>query len=234
MDIHIPENLELAFVLLTPNFDSALCLYLLCKKIHTNNLNVHLHVGICTSASSESYSLNTVRNFVQHVSSLFPNIINNHVRNVRYYVTSEDDAVQILLAHKEACKEWAVSFCSEFEQGTNIAHYAIDSVSLDEEHLLAMEELYVKQLDNIRLVKDRERLSAVDYNSIAVPVIRPFIDGNVTRKEVYNKIVELGLIDLYNKTVSCNLSKKYEDIHEYSKPCGECYGCLEREYIESL
>lgn len=233
MDIHVPKNLDMAFVLLTTNFDSALSLYLLCQKIHTNNLNVQLHVGICTSANSEAYSLNTARDFVYHISALFPNIINSHVRNVRYYAHDENNIEQVIQAHTNACYEWAVSFCSEFEAGTNIALYATDAFPIPESSIAAVEQAYSKNFDKIRLFKDRDRFNSVDFNGTAVPVIRPSIDNSVTREDIYRKIKELNLLELFNKTVSCHLSPIFEANHQYSQPCGECYGCLERDYLQA-
>ena len=234
MDIQVPKDLDVALVLLTPNFDSALSLYLLCEKISKEKLKTKIYAGICVSAAAESLSLNAVRNFAYQISASFPHIIDDHIRSIRYYTLNEDDINQVINAQTEACKEWATTLANEFDPSTNIVLYAIDALPLSEDHLSVMEEMYIKDLSKIKLLKDRTKLSSVSYESRSLPVIRPLNETGTTRKEVYDLLKDKNLMGLYDQTLSCNLSKKHEPIHNYNQPCGKCYGCLEREYIESL
>lgn len=233
MDVTVSEDLDVAFVLLTPNFDSALLLYLLCEKIAAQNLKVQIHVGVCVLAEEEKQFLDVVRQIAYHISSIFPNIINSHIRGVRYYIPV-DHWHNKLSAHTIACKEWAITFSNEFADNINIACYVADSSPLDENNLVEMENLYVKDFTKMRLMGTRARTTVVSSESRNIQVFRPFVDNNVSRKEVYSKLKQLDLLYLYDKTFSCTLPPKYEHVHKYSEPCGECYGCLEREYIKSL
>lgn len=227
------KNYKSLYLCVSGGVDSALGLYLICKYISENKLDVKITVVTAVEPQPE-YTRNdkNVTKIISIVSDMFPNINKiNHVIHFLEGYTRQNDKVQYKTFPK--AKLMRKMHENNYANGDYDLGISFQSSFPKLEELKKHEKLYHGSLS----VGPEDRTWTGTKNDKIKPHKlgggwwRPFL--NMTKKDFEILYVKHNLMyNLFPYTASCTGRAEYTN--NFTKPCQKCFWCLEKYWAFGL
>lgn len=209
--ITIPDGTDYIFCGISRKFHQAVHFYLLVKKINDEGLNIEVHPAMCSPEWAEEHDTTVGNWVVAYVKAAFPAVTIGELRQVRYNLPDGTALSGTVTAqkHRENSEEMAKSFVASVPSGKKVVIYTGD-VELPDDATFAKIAESTDKVDEVEAYKqfrNRERVTSVSTDTHGdVPIMRPFVENNVTAYDVYKMMKDNDLMSFLDHTSPCNFT----------------------------
>lgn len=207
--ITIPEGTDYIFCGINRNFHQAVHFYLLVKKVNDEGLNIEVHPAIVSLEWQETFDMGAAKWIVEYTKAAFPAVHIGEIRQVRYHMP-EDEVENFQVAqqkHTENSYELVRNFCASVPSNKKIVIYTGDVELPNDEVFAQIAEMSnrEKEVEDYKLYRGRSRITLVETETHGeVPILRPFVENNITAYDVYGMMVDNDITVFLDHTTGSN------------------------------